>query len=39
MCPWHGWRYDVRTGKTDHPDADVQTFSVSVRAGEVFVRV
>ena len=39
MCPWHGWRYDVRTGETDHPDADVKTYPVSVRAGEVFVRV
>jgi ferredoxin-thioredoxin reductase catalytic chain len=39
MCPWHGWRYDVRTGKTDHPDADVKTYPVIVRGGEVFVSV
>jgi ferredoxin-thioredoxin reductase catalytic chain len=39
MCPWHGWRYDVRDGSTDHPDADVRTYPVSVRDGEVFVRV
>ena len=38
MCPWHGWRYDVRDGTTDHPDADVKTYEVAVRAGEVFVR-
>lgn len=38
-CPWHGWRYAVRTGKTDHPDADVRTYAVSVRDGRVFVRV
>ncbi|KAF0208758.1 MAG: ferredoxin-thioredoxin reductase catalytic domain-containing protein [Actinomycetota bacterium] len=37
MCPWHGWRYDVRDGTTDHPDADVRTFPVSVVEGEVFV--
>lgn len=37
MCPWHGWRYDVRTGHTDHPDADVRTYPVTVRGGEVFV--
>jgi len=18
-CPWHGWTFDVRTGKADHP--------------------
>ncbi len=38
-CPWHGWRYDVRTGRTDHPHANVRTYPVSVREGEVFVRV
>jgi ferredoxin-thioredoxin reductase catalytic chain len=37
MCPWHGWRYDVRDGTTDHPGADVRTFPVEVRDGEVFV--
>jgi ferredoxin-thioredoxin reductase catalytic chain len=37
ICPWHGWRYDVRDGTTDHPDADVNTFPVTVRDGEVFV--
>ena len=39
MCPWHGWRYDVRDGTTDHPNADVSTFPVTVRAGEVLVTV
>ena len=39
MCPWHGWRYDVRDGTTDHPDADVRIFPVAVRDGEVFVTV
>jgi nitrite reductase/ring-hydroxylating ferredoxin subunit/ferredoxin-thioredoxin reductase catalytic subunit len=39
ICPWHGWRYDVRDGSTDHPDADVRTYPVSVRGGEVFITV
>jgi len=39
MCPWHGWRYDVRTGRTDHPDADVRTFPVFVTDGLVLVTV
>ena len=39
MCPWHGWRYDVRDGTTDHPDADVKVYEVAVRDGEVFVSV
>jgi nitrite reductase/ring-hydroxylating ferredoxin subunit/ferredoxin-thioredoxin reductase catalytic subunit len=39
MCPWHGWRYDVRTGTTDHPNADVRTYPVRVVDGEVVVTV
>lgn len=39
MCPWHGWRYDVRYGTTDHPNADVKSYPVSVRSGEVLVTV
>jgi len=39
MCPWHGWRYDVRDGSTDHPDADVKTYPVEVHDDEVFVQV
>ena len=39
MCPWHGWRYDVRDGTTDHPNADVATFPVTVQDGEVLVSV
>ncbi len=39
MCPWHGWRYDVRDGTTDHPDADVRTYPTAVRDGVVFVTV
>ncbi|MBN1192199.1 MAG: Rieske 2Fe-2S domain-containing protein [Coriobacteriia bacterium] len=39
MCPWHGWRYDVRDGSTDHPDADVKTYPVVVRDGLVLVSV
>ena len=37
LCPWHGWRYDVRDGTTDHPNADVKTYEVKVRDGRVFV--
>jgi len=39
VCPWHGWRYDVRDGTTDHPGADVATFPVVVRDGYVWVTV
>jgi nitrite reductase/ring-hydroxylating ferredoxin subunit/ferredoxin-thioredoxin reductase catalytic subunit len=39
VCPWHGWRYDVRSGTTDHPNADVRTYPAAVRDGVVFVSV
>lgn len=39
ICPWHGWRFDVRDGSTDHPGADVATYPTSVRDGYVFVTV
>ena len=39
MCPWHGWRFDVRDGTTDHPDSDVRVYEVTVKDGEVFVTV
>ena len=39
ICPWHGWRYDVRDGSTDHPDAAVSTFPVTVVGGYVCITV
>jgi ferredoxin-thioredoxin reductase catalytic chain len=39
VCPWHGWRYDVRDGSTDHPNADVRTYPVRISDGEVLVTV
>lgn len=39
VCPWHGWRYDVRDGTTDHPGADVRTYPATVRDSLVFVTV
>lgn len=39
MCPWHGWRYDVRDGGTDHPNANVRTYEVGVRNGDVWITV
>jgi len=38
ICPWHGWRYDVRDGTTDHPNAEIRTFEVVVDGTDVFIR-
>jgi nitrite reductase/ring-hydroxylating ferredoxin subunit len=36
-CPWHGWRYDVTTGKclAPNPAMGVQSFPVQVVGDEV----
>jgi nitrite reductase/ring-hydroxylating ferredoxin subunit len=39
-CPWHGWQYDVRTGKNDFDLAiQLRTYEVKVEDGEVKVAV
>jgi nitrite reductase (NADH) small subunit len=39
-CPWHGWQYDVTTGKTvQNPNAGVASFATEIRGDEVFVDV
>jgi nitrite reductase/ring-hydroxylating ferredoxin subunit len=39
-CPWHGWQYDVRTGKNEFDLAiQLRTYDVSVANGEVRVAV
>jgi nitrite reductase/ring-hydroxylating ferredoxin subunit len=37
-CPWHGWQYDVTTGKlTMNPSVGVQCYPVEVRGEDIFV--
>jgi len=39
-CPWHGWQYDVTTGKTTmNPSVGVACYPTEVREDEVFVDV
>jgi nitrite reductase (NADH) small subunit len=39
-CPWHGWQYDVRTGKVaQNPSVGVDSYPVEVRGEEIFVKV
>ncbi len=38
ICPWHGWTFDVRTGRPDHPGGHrVATYHVKVEADAVWV--
>jgi nitrite reductase/ring-hydroxylating ferredoxin subunit len=37
-CPWHGWQYDVTTGRNVFDDSiGLQTYDVHVEDGEVQV--
>lgn len=37
-CPWHGWTFDVRTGKPDHPGGHcVSAYETRVEDGYVYV--
>ena len=37
-CPWHGWQYDVTTGKvTMNSSVGVDTYAVEVRGEDIFV--
>ena len=39
-CPWHGWEYDVTTGKAVmNPAVGVQTYSVEVRGDDVYIDI
>ena len=39
VCPWHGWRFDVRTGQCLFPTRGgaVPSYPVRVEGGEVWV--
>jgi nitrite reductase/ring-hydroxylating ferredoxin subunit len=37
-CPWHGWQFDVTTGRANqNPDAGVPCYPTELRGEEVFV--
>ena len=35
VCPWHGCRYDLRTGKREDAEGKLSVLPVAVRDGEV----
>jgi nitrite reductase (NADH) small subunit len=35
-CPWHGWQYDVKSGKSiNNPSACVKSYQVKVEGSDV----
>lgn len=40
VCPWHAWRWDVKTGaNVNNPAVKMPCFAVSVDGGRVFVEL
>ena len=36
ICPWHGWRYNIKTGVSpSHPSVQVKNHLVKIENGEV----
>jgi nitrite reductase (NADH) small subunit len=39
-CPWHGWEYDVTSGRAAmNPAVGVETYKVEIRGDDVYVEV
>jgi nitrite reductase (NADH) small subunit len=39
-CPWHGWRWDVRSGASvNNPAVKLSCFPVTVEGGSVYVEI
>ncbi len=39
-CPWHGWQYDVTTGKSVMPGSvKVNSYKVEIKGKEIFVEI
>ncbi|MFZ0635809.1 MAG: Rieske 2Fe-2S domain-containing protein [Candidatus Acidiferrales bacterium] len=39
-CPWHGWTYDVTTGKTTmNPAVGVDCYPIEIKGDDIFVEV
>ena len=40
VCPWHGWRWDVKTGaNANNPAVKLACFPASVEDGRVYVEL
>lgn len=36
-CPWHGWRFDIRSGNSPTHPGQVNCYAVTVKDGKVTV--
>jgi nitrite reductase (NADH) small subunit len=39
-CPWHGWQFDVTTGKVlQNPKAGVDCYRTELRGDDIFIEI
>jgi nitrite reductase (NADH) small subunit len=38
-CPWHGWKFDLRTGTCVTGGDDCKTFKVEEEAGALYLKI
>jgi len=39
-CPWHGWQFDVTSGKlVENPALSVKTYPLEIRGDDIFIDV
>lgn len=40
LCPWHGWRWDPKTGVADQdPNARIAVYPLKIENGDVLVEI
>lgn len=39
VCPWHGYRFDLKTGRCRSNSPDLETFPVKIENDGVFVKI
>jgi nitrite reductase (NADH) small subunit len=40
VCPWHGWKYDPKTGATTHnPNLKVAVYPLKIENGDVLIEI
>jgi len=40
VCPWHGWRWDPKTGEAAHnPNARVAVYPIRIENGDVMIDI
>ena len=40
VCPWHGWKYDLKTGQATHnPNARLAVYPIRIENGDVMIEV